>query len=57
LSSHLVGALDLSFGVKGGLQAQKMNGDGLKNVYSTGPLAGAFINLNKQQNYLILKKE
>jgi hypothetical protein len=49
LSSHLVGALDLSFGVKGGLQAQKMNGDGLKNVYSTGPLAGAFINLNKHR--------
>jgi hypothetical protein len=48
-STYVVAALDLSFGLKGGLQAQKMNGDGLKNVYSTGPQVGAFINLNKHR--------
>ena len=48
-STYFVSALDLTFGVKGGLEGQKMKGDGLKNTYSTGPLAGAFVNLNKHR--------
>lgn len=40
---------DLSVGVKGGANVQKISGDGLKGAYSTGPHLGAFAHLNKRK--------
>lgn len=41
--------LDLGVGIKGGLNAQKIKGDGLKGTYETGPHLGAFAHLNKRK--------
>lgn len=41
--------LDLGIGLKGGLSAQKIKGDGLKGTYNTSPHLGAFAHLNKKR--------
>lgn len=40
--------IDLGIGLKGGLNFNKVEGKGWKNIYSTDPHAGFFIHLNKR---------